>query len=479
MMEFKSWYAWWIVAALDGYALVRLITRSRRNVHATLAWFFAILAIPYGGALAYLVLGNPNVRRIGRQRRAVGESVRRMFQRLKAVPGDLEGLAGHAGGQSLLVMVASLTGIPPFRGNRVELLTPNVTAMKTILDALRKAERSIWVEFYIIRNDATGWEFLEILAAKAKAGIEVRLLYDGIGSLGLDAKRLAAITAAGGHCEAFLPFNVLKRRWATHLRNHRRIIVVDGRVGYVGSLNVGDEYSGSARRMVGERFRDTHLELEGPAVEGIAQIFSEDWLFATEELLTWEAPRIKEQGNGSLVALVPSGPHQEHNAHALAYFSGITCALKKCYITSPYFIPDEPMLQALLSASWRGVDVRLLLPYRSDVKLVAAAARSYYAVLIRAGVRIFEYERAILHSKTVVVDGLWGLVGSANMDIRSFDYNFEIGALVWDPHFAARLEKDFLRDQVVSREITLEDIHRRTFSTRLGLGVVRLLSPLL
>jgi cardiolipin synthase len=309
--------------------------------------------------------------------------------------------------------------------------------------------------------------------------VEVRLLYDAFGSLGIDRKRLSAIRAGGGKVEEFLPMNPLRQRWAIHLRNHRKVILIDDQTGFTGGMNMGDEYSGRARRRGGQFFRDTHLLVRGPAVSDLALIFAEDWSYATgEELQIRSNPGAAAEAP-SIVAIVPSGPDQEHNTSGLLYFTAIVSAEKRCFLTSPYFIPDSPTIRALMSAALRGVDVRLLVPGKNDVALIGPAARSYYSHLARAGIRIFEYQPSMLHAKTMVVDSSWGLVGSANVDIRSFRLNFEVGALVVDRRFAGELEERFYADLKESIEVTLESIERRGALTRLKEGVARLWSPIL
>jgi cardiolipin synthase len=277
---------------------------------------------------------------------------------------------------------------------------------------------------------------------------------------------------------AFLPVNPLARRWSVHLRNHRKMVVVDGRIGFTGGMNVGDEYSGRARWKGNQFFHDTHLALHGPAVWDLGVIFSEDWRFATGERIELP-PQPAPEPEGSVVAVVPSGPDQRHNANALAYFAGIASARHRCWLQSPYFIPDEPTAQALITAALRGVDVRVLVPARCDVKLVGRAARSYYRALLRGGVRIFEFEPSMLHAKAMVVDGSWCLIGSANIDIRSFRLNFELGALIVDGAFAAHFESHFEEDLADSREVKRAALARIGLLDRLRDGVARLLSPLL
>jgi cardiolipin synthase len=460
------------VVVLDLYAIGRAVMRGR-GVDRTLTWVFAILALPGLGAAAYLLVANPSVGKTIQRKRIARDVIRRTVgERL----GQLELPSSEAG--SILRLATSATGLPPSIGNSVELLATDDGAFERIEAALRAAKRFIWAEYYLIGDDETGHRFLEVLATKAAEGIDVRLLYDAVGSMHLDAKRLRAIEAAGGRVAAFLPVNPLRRRWTVLLRNHRKMIMIDGELGFAGGMNIGDQYSGRSRRRGARYFRDSHLGLRGPVVTDLTQVFCEDWWFATEELLELPPPSPIEGGT-SVVALVPSGPDQEHNASGLVYFAGIASARERCYLTSPYFIPDEAVARALVSAAMRGVDVRVLVPERCDVRIAGAAARSYYPGLVRSGVRIFEYRPSMLHTKTMVVDGAWSIVGSANVDMRSFGLNFELGALVVDPRFARGLEARFLRELADSTEMTSSDLAARRFSQRLAQTTARLLSPLL
>ncbi len=489
-----------LVVALDLYAIATALTR-RLGVESTLAWIFAILALPALGALAYLLLAGPGIQRTTRRKRAAALQVRvgaagggAPVAAATARPED----ALSAGETSLLRLAANLTELEPTGGNAVELLAENERAYETIAAALQAARRSIWAESYIIKKDETGQRFLDLLAAKARQGVEVRLLYDAVGSLGIDAGRLAALQAAGGRAAAFLPVNPLRKRWAVQLRNHRKLIVVDGEVGFTGGMNIGNEYSGRLRRRIREavvnrpdqdHFQDAHLSVRGPAVADLAQTFAEDWAFATDEELALppDPPPVDGQGTldvhdadgSAVVAVIPSGPDQVHNANGMVHFAGITAARLRIWLESAYFIPDQPLLTALVSAALRGVDVRVVVPAVSDVGLVRAAARSYYPALLRGGVRVFEFQPSMLHSKTVVVDGRWGLVGSANMDIRSFRLNFELGALVLGRDFARRMEQRFLADVAQSVEVTAEALRAQGWWARLRDGAARLLSPLL
>jgi cardiolipin synthase A/B len=461
-----------MLIVLDLYAIFRAISRSH-GVEGTLAWIFAIMALPGFGALSYLLFANPSIKSTTRRKRLTAESVR------KAITTRI-GPASVKDQGSVLHLSSVITGLLPTAGNSVDLLTENENAFDQIEQAIEQAQQSIWAEYYIIGNDETGHYFLELLAAKAKMGIEVLLLYDAFGSLRIDAQRLSKIKAAGGKAEPFLPVNPLKKRWSVHLRNHRKIIIIDGEIGFTGGMNMGNEYLGRKRRKKSiTHFRDTHLALRGPAVFDLAQIFTEDWTFATGETLAYsDSTGLIDKGT-SVVTVVPSGPDQKYNASSLVYFTGITSAQKRCYLSTPYFVPDEPTIQALISAAARGVDVRVLVPEKSDIAIAGPASRSYYPKLIHAGVRIFEYQASMLHAKSLAVDRAWGIVGSANADIRSFRLNFELGVIVTDEVFTQLLETRFIQDFSQSKEVRVEDLYQRGLAERLWQGTCRLLSPLL
>ncbi len=458
---------------LDAFAIVRAISRDH-GVDRTLAWIFAILALPGVGALAYLALASPSVSRTSSRKSRSAAAARTALAR------DLRHeVLVPAKDQALFALATRVTGHLPTTGNRVELLAENEAAFERIEEVLGRARRRIWAEFYIVRNDLTGRHFLELLAERARAGVEVRFIYDAVGSLRISSDRLQAIRDAGGEVVSFLPMNPLRRRWAVHLRNHRKLIVVDDSIAFTGGMNVGDEYSGRGRRRGLQRFHDTHLEIEGPAAGSLGSTFAEDWAFATEQPLAAEFEPQPVAGGSALVAALPSGPDQAFNAIQVTYTTAIARANERVYLCSPYFVPDASLQHALATAALRGVDVRVMIPERCDVRLIDAVARSYCRALLPAGVRVFRYLPAMLHAKTLLVDDDLGLVGSANADIRSFQLNFELGALVCDRDFALDLERSFASDLEQSREWTQADADRLTPLRRLLDSAARLLSPLL
>ncbi|GDX79479.1 cardiolipin synthase [Deltaproteobacteria bacterium] len=466
----------WVLVAVQvglagiaaGFAVAR-----RRGPHGTLAWLFAIVAFPLVGPLAYFALANPHISRPKRRKIQAAERVRGENPPAAAPP---EAVFGTPAVRSVLKGMTRATLLPPTTGNQVTLLTDNVAAFAAKELAIREAKHSVWAEYYSLHDDATGRRFLEALRARAAEGVEVRLLVDAVGSHDIDEASVARLRAAGGRVEAFHPVNPLRRRWSVHLRNHRKVLVVDGAIGFVGGMNIGDRYAGSGRRR-SLRWRDTHLRIEGPAARDLARVFDEDWCFMTGECLRL-ADAAPAKGN-TTVAVLPSGPDQPENAAALAWFSCIGLAVERCWLTTPYFAPNSAILTALTSAARRGVDVRLLVPVRTDLWLMDLVNRSFYPALVEAGVRVFEYQPAFVHAKTLVADTELSFIGSANVDIRSFQLNFEAGAVIADPGFAGQMERQFLADLEESREVSVGAVRRGSVWAAASQGAAQVLAPLL
>jgi cardiolipin synthase len=470
LFSHSSWLFWTAVIIIDLVAVISLLYRGQ-GVERTLAWLFAVIAFPGLGALAYLLLADPTIKRptLRRRRRNSVNALR--SQTAVQTPAD-------GPERRIMHLAARTTGLEPTVGNQAEVLTADEKAFARVEECLRNASHRIWAEYYLIRRDETGHRFLNLLAEKARAGVEVRLIYDAIGSFRMNRQRLQAVIDAGGRCVEFLPLNPLRKRWSVHLRNHRKLIVIDGQVAFTGGMNVGDEYSGRARRRGTLHFSDTHLRLAGPCVDDLEEVFAEDWHFATGDVLELPERQAARQGN-ACVAIVPSGPDQLRNASQFNYFAGITSARRSVWLTSPYFIPDEAILSALVSAALKGIDVRILVPAVSDVLLEGPAGRSYYRQLLDTGGRIFEYLPSMLHAKTMVVDERLALIGSANIDMRSFNLNFEVGALIDDADVATALRSCFTVQTQQSREITLAAVEGWSVAKRLQHGTARLFSPLL
>jgi len=470
-----------VEAAIMLLLIPRVIMQKRESV-ATLAWVLFLLLVPIGGALLYYFLGTRRLRR-RRWRRAQSKAVlafgaARVGAILEAYRYEAVDLAdpSHHDQQTSRRWFA-LDSSAATVGNHVEVFSTGKAAFESLGHAIEAAEHHIHLLFYIFRPDAIGTHLLELLTAKARAGVEVRLLVDAVGSHELRSSSTEALRQAGGRVAEFLPVSLVAKPFSVNFRNHRKIVVVDGRVAFTGGMNVGDEYHGVSPNVA--PLRDTHVRLQGPAALRLQELFADDWHVTTQEdcLKPLYFPPPEPQGD-VVVQVVASGPDAAitETIHR-SFFSAISRAQKRVWLTTPYFVPDRSILVALYTASLQGVDVRLLLPGRSDHNLVLHASRSYYEELLQAGVRIFEYNKSMLHAKTLVADHAWSTLGSANMDMRSFLLNWEANLLIFDPTVNREIAASFLHDCKGAREIKRPLV--RSHWRRWQESGARLLSPIL
>ncbi|MFU8856819.1 MAG: cardiolipin synthase [Deferrisomatales bacterium] len=464
-----------VATVLSAHLLLR-----RKEPLATLAWLQGLFLLPGLGALFYLLVGAATIRRrtFRRRRRLVGEFAARLSARgqgggLRTPPPELTRTAA----ETLAVAIRTSRALPT-RGNEVEVYDSPSEVYDALERAVEAAADHVHFEYYIFQPDETGRRFLELLTRKAKEGVQVRLLLDSVGSRRLGTGFTSPLTAAGGTVGWFLPLGALPPRFALHLRNHRKLAVVDGTVAFTGGVNIGDEYRGRWARK--PTWTDTHLRVGGPAVQQLQEVFAEDWFFTTGEELTDDRYFPPQELRGdAIVHTVASGPDDPARALHATLFHAVASARQRVWIATPYFIPDGAILSALAVSAMRGVDVRLLLPERTDHPLVDRAGESFLPGLLEAGVQVFRYEAGMLHSKLVAVDGQWGTLGSANMDIRSFRFNFELNLLVFSPSLARRLEGIFEGDLRHSSAYTRARVAAASLPHRLATAGCRLLAPLL
>lgn len=463
-----------LVCALGAELLLQ-----RKAPVSTMAWLQALLFFPFVGAALYLTLGSGSIQR---------KRYRRRRRRLGALEPRTAGAARHRmpplaapaeGRHAEAVALATATARrPPSLGNEVRIFD-NVSRLYDELEAaVAGARRHVHFEYYLVQPDATGRRFLDALTACARRGVEVRLLLDAVGSRALTDAHLRPLVRAGGRVAWFLPFRGLTRLNALHLRNHRKVAVIDGATAFTGGTNLGDEYRGRFARRA--HWRDLHLRVDGPAVSDLQEVFAEDWWFAAEEKLTRDDyfPPLPPAGD-AVVHVVASGPDDPAAAIHATLFHAIATARHRVWIATPYFVPDEPMAAALETAARRGVDVRLLIPEVSDHPLVDRAGESFLPVLLEAGGRVYRYEAGMLHSKLVAIDGRWGTLGSANMDIRSFRLNFEVNLILLSETITGRIEAIFRRYLGQSRPVRRAEVEAVPLPRRLAVAACRLLAPVL
>lgn len=363
------------------------------------------------------------------------------------------------------------------RYNKNVVLTNGQTAFPAILEAMEQARHHIHIDYYIFREHGIGEQFTEIMIRKAGQGVEVRFLYDGIGSHGLTEEFIAKLESKGVETGCFSPpwLSLFGKR--INYRNHRKIVIVDGQVGFFGGINVGDEYLGKDPKL--GFWRDTHMRVEGEAVHSLQRTFMADWLFVKKQELEGEAyfPEVKVTSTG-WVQIVAGGPDGRWEVIQGSAIACIGAAKHSIRIATPYFIPDPGLVSALKLAALSGVDVRILLPGIPDTRVIYWASLSYIKELLQSGVRFFCYQKGFMHAKVTLIDDCIGCVGTANMDLRSYYKNFELNALFFDPSVIARLEQDFTADLEDSVEITLEKYVNRSRLQKAKEVLAHVLSPL-
>lgn len=459
------------------------ILLQRRAPAATLGWLLSMAVLPVVGLLVYYVFGP---QRLQRQRQRRLRSRRR--SRLRASAGRLRHHVPQAHGQvrqiANLIMAAARQ--PVSTAYEVDLLVGGSQTFDHIIAAIQEAKYHVHLEYYIFEPDHTGERLLDALTARAQAGVQVRLLVDGLGSKRLLPRHYQRLVDAGGQVARFHPVRFGQRlRPVINFRTHRKIVIIDGTVGYTGGVNITDEED--KRLHPGTAYHDVHLRLCGPVVNWLQTVFLEDWHYALDYASDWHVPVdgphrhpsvLPAQMEGAQpVQIMASGPDSSRAAIYRVYVEAIQSAQRRLWLTTPYFVPTEAAMLALTSAALRGVDVRLLVPQRSDSRLVTAAARSYFDELISMGVKVYEYRASMLHSKTLLVDNMVSIVGTANFDTRSFLLNYEVCAVVYGEKFAAQLQDQFVADLDHAERVPYA--RPQSFAQRLGDSLARLYSPLL
>jgi cardiolipin synthase len=445
------WLAGWIVL-------------QKREPVATLSWIMSLALLPGLGLLIYHLLGPTRIRRHRLKRlraRARIEQVR-LGPRLEEAPSPLMRLAQGS------------SGFVPSTSHGVRLLVDGASTFDALVEAIAGAQEHVHLEYYIFEPDVTGTRIRDALVERARAGVKVRLLLDALGSLGASRGFLQPLEDAGGEVVWFHRFRI-KRLWRprVNLRNHRKIAVIDGRIGFTGGINISDTED---HRRSKDAFHDLHVRLEGEAVRWLQLAFAEDWIYASGQPAHEAALPVEHAPGPIRTQVLPAGPDSPWETIHRIYLAAIHAAQSRVWLVTPYFVPGEAARMALTSAALRGLDVRLLVPRVSDSKLVSAAARSYYDELWAAGVHVYEYPRA-LHAKALLVDDAVSMFGSSNFDNRSFRLNFELCVLFEDASVATALEVLLARDfghaeaVVFPRPLALRQ--------RLAEALARLLSPLL
>jgi cardiolipin synthase len=454
--------------------LVGYIVLQKREPVATVSWILSLAALPYIGLIVFYLLGPQKIRRQNLRR---GRRREDMSSYRAICPPDTNA-------SELAKVAQATTGLPPSTASALDWLVDGAATYAGILEAVAAARDHIHLEYYIFNPDRTGTALRDALVERARAGVQVRLLVDAIGSGKIRKRFLAPLLQAGAEVVWFHPtqlLRVFKRPWM-NLRTHRKLVLIDGKIAFTGGINITDEEDESLRS---DAYRDLHMRLEGAVVRSLQLVFVEDWLYASgqgrdvfDPRRLWPEGSPCQQAGDIQAQVLISGPDSGWETIHRLHVAAIQEARRRVWLVTPYFVPGEAARMALTSAALGGLDTRLLVPKRSDSRLVTLAARSYFDELLAAGVRIYEYGPRMLHTKAFIADDHLSIVGSANFDHRSFRLNFELSMMVRDKARTAELAQ-LLEGEFASAEEVTTQRACGLWSNRLPEGFARLASPLL
>ncbi|KKE79926.1 cardiolipin synthase [Bacilli bacterium] len=461
---------------------ISIVFLERKNPPSTWAWLMVLLFIPILGFILYLIFGRSLYRkRIFTWDRKTWIAFRKSVKDQMGVFHNHQFRFNNPNMQEYSDIAylhlrnddAVLT-----QDNNVQIFTDGKEKFDSLIEDLEKAEDHIHLQYYIIRNDELGQRIARTLIRKAKQGVEVRVLYDDLGSRSLSKKFLHKLRKEGVQIEAFFPSTFLKINFEINYRNHRKAAIIDGRIAYIGGFNIGDEYLGKKKKF--GYWRDTHLRIEGHAVNSIQTRFVLDWNHASRRDILYNKRYYNAKPSGNVgMQIVSSGPDSELEQIKYGYIKMILSAKEYIYIQTPYFIPDNSLFDALRIAAFSGVKVRLMIPNKPDHPFVYWATLSYSGELLAAGAEVYIYQNGFLHAKTIVVDGKIASVGTANIDVRSFQLNFEVNAFIYDQEISKQLVDAFNQDIKLSTQMTEKLYNKRTIGIRFKESISRLISPVL
>lgn len=480
--------------ALEIVYIVILIATALRIVYDTedtgkaLAFLMVITFVPIIGILIYLILGiNHRKRKIFENKSINNKS---FFKKLNP---DSENISKviienlpveWAQQKKMMELLINEIGSPVSSNNVVKLLINGEVKFPELIKDLENARDHIHIEYYTFEDDHIGRSIEEILIKKAKEGIKVRVIYDDFGSRTIRRKMIPRLKEAGVLTHPFYEIKYILFANRINYRNHRKIIVVDGHTAYVGGINIGDEYINKKNNGNKKFWRDSHLKLHGSSVNYLQYLFITDWNFCSEEDDIEPDkkffPSLEKQSLGSkMVQIASSGPDSDAPTVHHSLLQAINGAKKELLITTPYFIPGESIMDALCIAAQSNVNVKLLVPMTSDSKIVDHASAFYFNRLLRSGVEIFQYTKGFIHSKSMIIDDAISILGTANMDIRSFDLNFEVNAVLYDNELTEKMKSQFYEDLKFTKQIDKKDWEKRSIPTQLLQSIARLFSPIL
>lgn len=462
------------IEALAIFLALRAILIAR-TPQSAIGWAVALVLLPIITIPLFLVFGESRFSRYARagtgKSPALDEALRATVRHLDGYRADVRGLCEDGAD-----VAERLSGLPPTTGNNVRLLIDGEQTFDAIFQAIRDAKESVWLQFFIIHDDRLGSALGEALMDASRRGVTCRVLYDQVGSKDLSRDWNTRLVAAGVQVQPFVTNRKNGPRFQINFRNHRKLVITDSRVAFLGGLNAGDEYMGRSKRF--GPWRDTHMRIEGPAVASLQISFLEDWNYVAKSVPEFRLRATPALENSSAVVFpIASGPAEDWSVCAAVFLSVIQDAQHRLWLASPYFVPSSPLLYAICHAALRGVDVRIILPQMADHTLPWLSAFTFYPKLRAAGVKVWRYQPGFMHQKVLLADDDFSIVGSINLDYRSFMLNFELSAAVHDHAFAKDVENMFLADFDRSRPDDLGAFDNGSLLFRLKCRASALMSP--
>ncbi len=471
-----SWLILFLWLASSIWALAHLLL-NKKEPASTVSWMLFVLLFPIAGAGIYYLIGPEQLaRRAMRRKEEIESDLSDDYSILNSNESILPDELSERD-KRIFKFATSIADYKATAGNHVEILADPKQALEEMQERINSATEFIHLEYYIISSDEVTEQIFTSLINAKKRGVEVRVLYDALGSLTLKKIYFRKLTEAGIQISGFLPLSSIYQRFNLNFRNHRKILIIDGKLAFTGGTNIGKQYLGG---LDPSRWHDYTVKVEGPAVLQLQDVFAKDWHYTTQKNLFQKKyyPPPSIEGD-AIVQVLESSPDSEFHALHQVVLMTLHLAEEEILMTTPYFIPDGAMRSALTIAALKGVNVDLILPEKSDAPLVQLASRSFYDHILKAGVEIYEYQPRILHAKLMTIDNKWTIVGSANMDTRSFKLNFELNLLVYSSKLSQQAAHLFEQDLNQSKEVILEDFEKRPTSRKMLENACRLFSPLM
>ncbi len=466
-----------ITAHVVGFSHSMSAIKDTRTPQGAIAWAISLNTFPYVAVPAYWIFGHDDFDSYISARSAGIDEVRPLAETLIA---EIKEVAlPPSDSNDLMQTLGNLSSLPVTTGNHADLLIDGEETFRAIFEAIDSAEKYILLQSYIIRADTLGTRLKQRLIEKAEAGVKVYVLYDDYGSFDLDEAFAADLEAAGARVNSFMNLEGKANRFQLNFRNHRKIAVIDGKTAFIGGHNFGDEYLGEHEVLT--PWRDSHMRLTGPVVTCVQLPFVEDWRWATGEIppdLDWDIVSPDDAPGEMHAVCIPSGPADPVETCAMFYQAAIHAAKERIWITTPYFVPDNAIVQALQLASIRGVDVKILIPQLNDSQLVHYSSFSYLEEMETTGVEVWRFNDGFLHQKVMLIDDDVTAIGSSNLDNRSFRLNFEVNVAIKDTGFASEVEAMLTRDFKNSHQTGAEVLERKSEFFKLKVRVARLLAPI-